>query len=149
MVAQSAPTREERAARGTAAPIWARSNVQRLIRTVTRLVGIQTQLLVLRTKLTAQKIILYAAFMAGAMAAAVLGMIFLVIGLFKALTSGLARLVGPEWAPTLSFIIFALALLGGALVLVLLARNTFAAPKPDHDASLSQESPASPAESQA
>jgi len=120
------------------APIRSRSNAQRLIRTVGRLIGIQARLLLLRTQLTARRVLLYAGLMAGALGCVLVGAIFLLIGLFKVLTVVLTYMVGPNWAPALAFLIFAVVLLGIALVLVLLARNVFAAPKSGQTAASSE-----------
>jgi hypothetical protein len=125
MVAETQPDDTDRAAPGRGSEA-ARSNMQRMAHSLIRLAGIQVQLLLLRTKLTARKIILYALLMAGAAGAALLGMIFLFIGLFRALTSVLAHLVGHEWAPTLSCVICAVLLLGTALGMVLYAKGIFA-----------------------
>jgi hypothetical protein len=99
---------------------------QRTVQSLVRLAGIQSRLILLRTKLTAKKIILYALLMAGAAGATLLGMIFLFVGIFRALTSVLALAVGHEWAPTLSCLICAMALLGTALGLALYAKGIFA-----------------------
>ncbi len=127
MVAQ---TDTDRAAKTAPIPIRSRSNVQRLIRTISRLVGIQTKLLLLRTKLTARKVLLFVGLMAGAVGAALVGAIFLLIGLFKALTVALMYVVGRDWASALAFVIFAVVLLGVALILVLMARRVFPTSKP-------------------
>jgi hypothetical protein len=91
--------------------------IRRLVASVARLTDIQLQIWLTRVKLAAWSIALYAALFGAAALIGILGVIFLMIGIFHVLTdvAGLA----PVWA----FLIFGGGLLILAGVLVAIAKS--------------------------
>lgn len=80
-----------------------RSGVRRMVSSLTRLASLQSQIILLQAKLVAQRVMTAAGLWAGAIAAGILAIVFLDIGVFEVLTD--QELVGirPAWA----FLIFA------------------------------------------
>ncbi len=99
-----------------------RGGVRRLVSSIARLADIQFHIWMTEAKLAVSKIVLYVALFGAAALIAVLGVIFLFIGVFHVLTDvfGLA----PVWA----YLLFGGIQLAIAVTLVLIAKNALNKP---------------------
>ena len=109
---------------------WHRANrggVRRLIASTVRLADLQLKIWLTQAKITVSRIVLFVVLYAVAGVMAILGTIFLFIGLFKILTDVIG--IPPVW----SFLIFALFTFGVAGTVVLIAQKTLSKKADDPD----------------
>jgi len=110
-------------------PIRARSHIQRLLVSLARLTSIKYRIAILKAKLTLRNIVLYIVFGTVALVSAMVGMIFLYIGLFQLVADFIVWLVpgshGTKWA----FLIFAFIHILIAFAVLLICKKMVAGKK--------------------
>jgi len=111
-------------------PARTRTHVQRLLGSISRLGALQARLLLLRGKLELRKLLVYLALLTGVMMAGVAGVVFGLIALFKLVDWAWQQAVTPLWANILTYAVFTIVFLGGAVGLWFWAQRAWARPQP-------------------
>ena len=109
---------------------WHRANrggLRRLVASTVRLADLQLKIWLTQAKMTATRVVTFIVLFAIAAVMAILGTIFLFIGLFRVLTDVVG--LRPVWA----FLVFALFAFSVAGIVLMIAQKSLGQKTPEHD----------------